>query len=1324
MIRSERSERACAISRSLETGGDGLRVRIGINTGEVLVAMDARPEAGEGYVTGDAVNTASRLQGVAPEMGIVVGEATFGAARGDFELEALEPVAVKGKAAPVPIWRVIGERASPLGGDVSDAGPLVGRDLELGLLNQLYRRAAEDPSTSFVTIVADAGMGKSRLVRELARATAEGASGPVWRQGRCLPFGDGGSFAALAQIVKAHGGILDTDAPEAVEAKLREALTGVEPGRRPWVQERLATLVGLDAEAAMDRAETFSAWRTFLESLAADGPAVVVIEDLHWADDALVGFLADVADRTAGLPLLVVVTARPAVEDRHPSWFTRARRSTVLSLPPLADRDVAALVSTVLPDASPEMTAAVLERAGGSPLYAEQLAASVREGESAADPTAVPATVQALVAARLDTLSPDVKSLVQDAAVVGRAFWPGVLAALGDRDATQVGSMIDDLIRRELVRPSTPSTMANERELAFWHVMVRDVAYASIPRAVRMSKHRAVAEWLNEHAGGEDLADATAQHLVLAADLAVELGRTDDEASLREPLLAALMRAGDRARKTFAAELAIDRYDRAVPLASQVAADDVLACLLLSRGEVREQLGRFEEAQADYEAARDAAGRAGLPADEARALAALSHVLWLEDRYDEGEGVLAHALEHARAAGANDLVAHLLYTAGTLAFGRAHFDEALAHHQEAIRVAREHGDALGEAMSLHGLCETRFFLGPFSRSLADGLEADRAFRTLGQRPMVFHNLYMVAWAHWLRGELHAALAAFDESIEGCRELGNRRDEGFAMSRGMAQLVLGDLGAAAADPTHAIELAADMRTPRMDLAQRSVRMHAWAELGAVDRLRADLDRCEEISASLGGSFYRPRSFAWEGWFALMDGDPAKAADLFAEGLREAGGVELDVVWNSWIELLAAEEHGDSNSIRTAAAHLAEGAGDDALGLADWAVYGRALADAREGGDVEEVARGVVAAAERRGDQMLQWRASALQADALSTRGHMIAAAAARARSAGIVRAIATTAPEDETRATYVARSPVASLLSSPMDAWFADLDAAVLTAVSDQGDARDLVDGGPVDTGQVVIGVDAGLVRLLEGEAVIARVGPGEVFGVETLAGVDPPWRAEADPETRVVLFGAEAFASFLAGSSRTTDRVIAGMATRLETMPPGAASAQASIRTIEHLAQRGRGDGIVEVFPVLLRGSALLWLRAAGQDHPLRVASTTDGHPGDVVLAQLASGGLEPIAVHSTSWRTEGDRVVLTYLAVVPHGADGWGEDDVQRTDLARGSSHGAPTRIDVTQVIEHGLRHLSWLSKDDPVIRDLLSLEWMRVLGEYTPEPFRMLGG
>jgi hypothetical protein len=176
-------------------------------------------------------------------------------------------------------------------------------------------------------------------------------------------------------------------------------------------------------------------------------------------------------------------------------------------------------------------------------------------------------------------------------------------------------------------------------------------------------------------------------------------------------------------------------------------------------------------------------------------------------------------------------------------------------------------------------------------------------------------------------------------------------------------------------------------------------------------------------------------------------------------------------------------------------------------------------------------------------------------------------------------------------------------------------------------------------------------------------------------------------------------------------------------MPPEAVSRAPLVRTIEHLAQRGRGDGVVEVFPVLLRGGTLRWLRPGAAPMPLHVAATAEGHPGDAAVAALTTGGLRPLAVHSTSWRTEGDRVILTYLAVVPDAADGWVEDDVTRADLARGSAHGAPASIDTTQVIEHGLRHLSWLAKDDPVIRDLLDPAWKRVLTGYTPEPFRSLG-
>lgn len=913
---------------------------------------------------------------------------------------------------------------------------------------------------------------------------------------------------------------------------------------------------------------------------------------------------------------------------------------------------------------------------------------------------------------------------MQDAAVVGPTFSAGAVAALGDHGPEAVRAMVEELVRRELVRPSPPMSAADEQELSFWHTLVRDVAYASLTRSDRLAKHLGAATWLEEHPGG-DLVGAAAPHYVRVSELAAELGRDEELRALEGPMMSAFVRAGERARRTFVADVAAGWFDRTIPLAERAGRDDVIVPARLARGAAREQMGSFAEAQEDYEGARDAAVRSGFVEGEGRALAALSHVLWLRDRYEEGDAALAQALEHARSAGANDLLARLLYTAGTLAFGRGRFGEALEHHEEAVRVARMHDDPLGEAMALHGLCETRFFVGPFSRSLADGLEADHAFRTLGDRPMVFHNLYMVALAHWLRGELTASLTAFDESIEGSRELGNRRDEGFAMSRGLAHLLLGNLGAAVADPTRAVELAASLRTPRMDLTQRAVRLHAWAELGAVDRLREDLAVCKELAASLGGSFYRPRWFAWEGWLALQAQDRAGAADRFQEGMQMAAGVELDLVWNSWIELLAAEEHGTPDDLRRAGDRLGEICDDDALGLADWAAYGRALADARSGSPeaiVLEASR-LVQVTSSRCDLMLRWRASLLEASAAAAAGRLTASAAARARAAEDVRAIAETTHDDSARKSYLARPLVAAALEEPEDAWFRDLDAMRLADLARHG-VELSTDGGPIVVGDAVWGVDAGGVRLVEGDLEIARIGPGGLLCEERLAGERSGWLVVADRSTRLIGWGPETLTAILASSPRTLDRVIAGLAARLEAMPAGAGSSAAVVRTIEHLAQRGRSDGVLELFPVLLRGAELRWLRPAGTDRPLRIAGSPDRHPSAVVEEALRSRGLSPVAVHSTSWRSDGERVVLTYLAVVHDGGEAWQEEGVAHADLARGSARGAPSRIDRAQVLEHALRHLSWLSKDDPVIQDLLRPDWTRALSAYTPEPFRSLGG
>ncbi|HEV2928485.1 MAG TPA: adenylate/guanylate cyclase domain-containing protein, partial [Propionibacteriaceae bacterium] len=328
-----------------------LAVRIGVNTGEALVTLDHGADS-EGVV-GDVVNTAARLQGVAPVNGVVVGEATWRATRALFAYEQLVPVQVKGKAEAVPIWRVLGARSRP-GVDVAErlATELIGRGEELATLQRCYRQAFIEHAVQLVTILGEPGVGKSRLVREFAGFVDAQPELVAWRRGHCLSYGEAVGFWALGEVVKAQAGILESDDPREGAAKLDAAVRAVagDASEREWLKARLAPLVGLAtaAEAPSGRDESFMAWRRFLQLVATQGPLVLVIEDLHWADPALLDFLEQLLDQARGADLLVVVTARPELLDRRPGWGTGQPNATTVALAPLADEQTAMLIATLL----------------------------------------------------------------------------------------------------------------------------------------------------------------------------------------------------------------------------------------------------------------------------------------------------------------------------------------------------------------------------------------------------------------------------------------------------------------------------------------------------------------------------------------------------------------------------------------------------------------------------------------------------------------------------------------------------------------------------------------------------------------------------------------------------------------------------------------------------------------------------------------------------------------------------------------------------------------------------------------------------------------
>jgi hypothetical protein len=396
---------------------------------------------------------------------------------------------------------------------------------------------------------------------------------------------------------------------------------------RRWLLQRLSPLVGVEAASPAERQELFTAWRRFLEALAAARPSVLVFEDLHWADDALLAFLEHLAEWAEGVPLLVLCTARPELYERHPGWAGGIRNATTINLPPLSDQETAELVSSLITTTvlSPELEQSVLERAGGNPLYAEEFVRLLGDRGPAAGEEELPESLHALIAARLDTLSADRKSLLQDAAVLGKVFWVGALADIGGRDQGELEQALHELARKELVRPMRMSSMEGEREYTFWHVLVRDVAYSQIPRAERARRHRSAAAWIERKAGErvEDSADLLAHHHLQALELAEAAGDTEQAAELAKSARRFLALAGERALglDTVQAEA---RLARALELCP--ADDTERPELLLRWADAVRQAGRPREAAAALEQALNLFRVRGEKEGEARALILLAQV--------------------------------------------------------------------------------------------------------------------------------------------------------------------------------------------------------------------------------------------------------------------------------------------------------------------------------------------------------------------------------------------------------------------------------------------------------------------------------------------------------------------------------------------------------------------------------------------------------------------------------------------------------------------------------------------------------------------------
>ena len=502
----ERAVRAALAIRDVAREADA-ELRVAVNTGEALVSLDSRPLQGEGMVAGDVVNTAARIQSAAPVNGVLVGETTYRATAHVIEYREASPIAAKGKAEPVVVWEAVAPR-SRFGSDVEQAplATLVGREREVDALRNALTRAREEREPQLVTLIGVPGIGKSRLVAELLQIVEEMPELITWRQGRCLPYGEGISYWALGEMAKAQAGVLEGDPADEATRKLTEAIAALvpDPTEAEWVTGHLKPLLGLASNTGAGgeaRGEAFAAWRRFFEALGEQRPTVLVFEDMHWADDGLLDFVDGLVDRATGVPLLVLCSARPELLVRRPDWGGGKANAVTLSLSPLSDEDTARLIAEHLSQAvlPAEMQQTLLRRADGNPLFAEEYIRMLkdrgllrRDGETwRLDPSDVdvPETVQGIIAARLDALTSEEKEVLQAASVVGKVFWLGSLAAIADISAWEAEERLHALERKELVRRDRRASVAGETEYAVRHVLVRDVAYGQIPRVRRADLH-------------------------------------------------------------------------------------------------------------------------------------------------------------------------------------------------------------------------------------------------------------------------------------------------------------------------------------------------------------------------------------------------------------------------------------------------------------------------------------------------------------------------------------------------------------------------------------------------------------------------------------------------------------------------------------------------------------------------------------------------------------------------------------------------------------------------------------------------------------------
>jgi class 3 adenylate cyclase/predicted ATPase len=685
-----------------EAGADGLCARAGVVTGPVAVTVGA---AAEGMVAGDAVNTAARVQTAARPGAVYVDEGTWRVARAAVGFTPAGDHVVKGKADPIPLWQA-GPILSGVGGAQRHDGleaPFVGRDTELRLVKELFHACVDRRAPRLVSVTGVAGVGKSRLGWEFEKYIDGLVDSVAWHRGRCLSYGEGVAFWALAEMVRQRLGIAEEDRATVAAEKLA---TGVEqwfsdPVERQYVSARLGQLLGIAQPGevrTLPREELFAGWRLFFERLAGSNPVVLLVEDLQNADPGFLDFLEHLLDWARDVPVFVLTMARPDLQDRRPGWGAGRRNGTTMTLDALDAASIDALLEGLVPGMPAAAKAAVADRAEGVPLYAVETVRMLVDRDVVqpqegvyrlvgdVGELGVPATLQSLLAARLDALEPAARSLVADAAVLGGSFPAEALVAVSGLPEAEVRRQLTELLRREVLGVRADPLSPEQGHYGFVQTMFRQVAYDTLARRERKARHLAVAEYLQSaFADSEEISEVIAAHLLAALDA---LPDDPDVGSIRERAVAMLNRAADRALRTGAPLAAAAAYDKAAHLLSTIGTDEAeqqTAVVREHAGMAAGAGGDSHRALAYLRSAREAFVRHGRARDVARVTTRVAEQLRAIGQPEQGVALLPDALAVLRSEPDADTVKALEVLA-TL--------EALRGHDVIA------GQASGEALAL------------------------------------------------------------------------------------------------------------------------------------------------------------------------------------------------------------------------------------------------------------------------------------------------------------------------------------------------------------------------------------------------------------------------------------------------------------------------------------------------------------------------------------------------------------------------------------------------------------------------------------------------